>query len=454
MSNQEPVHHDAPVEVPPVSEQPNDAHLAKMPSEIILSIAEHMDRQSLKRLALTSSKLHHTVRSEFYRSFNYETFRLALKGGDFDMIQRCIMHNAAPVDVTWGSEHASRRRSDPLRLLEHKPINYLIPAFAEGKMTADQCLHVLRWLVENGGDMAAACANFRDMDWDVAKEQVEFGRSLKLMPHSVLCLLVAETDRAKLDGVASIICYLLAQGFNLPRCMPVLTGAPIPMGRDTHPEFVPLQFREHGCMARLMRSACPPSVLEAFLKQLRRRGATLTSPLEKGPRSLRRVYQYSAGRLLNYERDTLATQIWSFVVELYNDLLDPASWKPAYDGEVGDVWEAKLDLLDAYEGVDDSERLLLRSILAALRSIEARARAEGVPVMKRDARACWRELTAALPSSATSEQQQQQTVDPAPADRVHRFSLLARPDPDEFWDDCARLYLSDRYYQLRLSSAS
>ncbi|KAJ4321135.1 hypothetical protein N0V84_005487 [Fusarium piperis] len=443
MSNQEPANHDI--------------NLAKMPSEIILSIAEHMDRQSLRNLALTSSRLHQTVRSKFYRGFNHETFRLALEEGDFAMIQRCMAHDAAPVDVTWGREHPKSADdenvhsldrmphdrpqyfdpvpSDLHRYVDHKPINYLIPAFGEGKMTADECLHVLRWLVENGGDIAAACADFRDKNWDVAKLQIEFGRNLKLMPYSILRLLVAETDRAKLDGIASMICYLLAQGFNFSRCMPVFNDVPDPRRRDGYPKFVPLIFSDPGCMARMMNSACPPSVLEAFLKQLRHQGVMLTSPLEKGPKSLRNVYWLEDGKLIPFERDTLVTQTWSLVVELYNDLLDPARWKPAYDGEVGDIWEAKLDLLDTYKGVDDSERATLRSILAGLRKIEAKARAEGGLVIKRDQRACWRELAATL-SSYTHDPDTASAadVDSPPAERVHSFSLSPRPDPEKIWE--------------------
>ncbi|RSL87166.1 hypothetical protein CEP52_015605 [Fusarium oligoseptatum] len=224
-NDQGPDNQEAPVEELPIRiEQPNDAYLVRMPSEVILSITEHMDRQSLKSLALTSARLHHTVSDAFYQSFNYETYRQALEAGDFAQIERCIEHNAAPSNVIWTKENAKpqfpffRARRDLLPHLDHKPINYLDFAFHEGKMTADQCLFVLQRLVENGGDIATTWTDFND---ELEPEQVgaraEFAGSLKHIPHYFLLALLKETDRTKLKGVANIIDYLSTQGFNFPR---------------------------------------------------------------------------------------------------------------------------------------------------------------------------------------------------------------------------------------------
>ncbi|KAJ3470096.1 hypothetical protein MRS44_000195 [Fusarium solani] len=426
-NDQGPDNHEAPVEKIPVrAEQPNDAYLVKMPSEIILSITEHMDRQSLRSLALTSSRLHHTVCDEFYRSFNYETFRLALKTGDFAQIQRCIAHNAAPADVTWGKEHeeparpAHRNRRDLLHYFDHKPINYLDFAFQEGKMTADQCLFLLRWLLKNGGDIATTWADFDDMYPTSIGELARFNGKMNHIPHYFLIALLKETDRTKLEGAASIICYLSDQGFNFPREIPVFEFK-LPRGsrsREDYLEFVPLEPSNNDSpMMGMMGSARPPSVLEAFLKQLRRQGATLTSPLEKCPESFRYFQNHRC------------------VLQLYDDLLDPLKWRPIYDGEVGDIWEAKLNLLDRYQGMDDYERPYLVSILASVRKVEDKIRAQGVSVVRRNARACWLELMETLPSrKEKSEIPMDSFHDVCTTDRVHRFTLEYRINAGKWWD--------------------
>ncbi|KAI8724515.1 hypothetical protein NCS52_00020800 [Fusarium sp. LHS14.1] len=446
-NDQGPDNPKAPVEkLPDRVEQPEDAYLVKMPSEIILSITEHMDRQSLRSLALTSSELHYTVRAEFYRSFNYETYRLALKTGDFDQIQRCIAHNAAPVDIVWGKEHeepatpAHENRRDLLGYLDHKPINYLVFAFEEGKITADQCLFVLRRLVENRGDIATAWTDFEDLEPERIGKRAEFAGKMKHIPHYFLLAFRKEIDNAKLEGAASIICYLSAKGFNFPREVPAyLYNSGFESrsrSREDYLEFVPMgRTYDHAPITWMMRSACPPSVLEAFLKRLRRQGATLTSPLEKCPESLRYRQSYLKHGVIDYEQDTMTTELWFLAMQLYDDLLDPLGWRPIYDGEVSDIWESKLDLLDRYQGIDDSERRHLVSILKSLRNIEDKVRAQGVSVFRRNARrACWTELTAMLPSESEGSYISMFSDTDSLTDRVHRFSLQVRFDAGPWWD--------------------
>ncbi|KAL6357402.1 hypothetical protein LRP88_07564 [Fusarium phalaenopsidis] len=426
-NDQGPDNHEAPVERLPVQiEQPSNAYLVKMPSEIILSITEHMDRQNLRSLALTSSRLHHTVRDEFYRSSNYETFHLALEAGDFAAIKRCIERKVASADAVWRWE----------------PINYLMPAFEKDKMTADQCFYVLRWLVRNGGDLATACTNFKPGSMD---KQAQFARTLRHMPHLFLRAFGVEADKTKLEGAANIICYLLAQGFTLPREVQFVDYGSMRITkdleyRDSIPGFVPLTFHSHSPMAWIMRSACPPSVLEAFLEQLQRQGATLTSPIEQCPESLRCAQDWGfVGQVYEpktVKYDTLTTEFWGLVMGLFNDLLDPLIWKPVYDGEVGDIWEAKLKLLDTHQGLDDFEKRHFLSILAALRKIEVKIRAEGGLDIERDEEACWRELWSALPDFAgESEVLKFDDGGRCPADRVHRFGFRRIINPVSYWDN-------------------
>ncbi|KAI8692634.1 hypothetical protein NCS56_00020400 [Fusarium sp. Ph1] len=393
-NDQGPDNHEAPVERLPVQiEQPSNAYLVKMPSEIILSITEHMDRQNLRSLALTSSRLHHTVRDEFYRSSNYETFHLALEAGDFAAIKRCIERKVASADAVW------------------RPINYLMPAFEKDKMTADQCFYVLRWLVRNGGDLATACTNFKPGSMD---KQAQFARTLRHMPHLFLRAFGVEADKTKLEGAANIICYLLAQGFTLPREVQFVDYGSMRITkdleyRDSIPGFVPLTFHSHSPMAWIMRE--PPM----------------------RPR-LGLVGQVYEPKTVKY--DTLTTEFWGLVMGLFNDLLDPLIWKPVYDGEVGDIWEAKLKLLDTHQGLDDFEKRHFLSILAALRKIEVKIRAEGGLDIERDEEACWRELWSALPDFAgESEVLKFDDGGRCPADRVHRFGFRRIINPVSYWDN-------------------
>ncbi|KAI8683549.1 hypothetical protein NCS57_00019400 [Fusarium keratoplasticum] len=433
-NDQGPGNHEAPVEKLPVrAEQPEDAYIVRMPSEIILSIAEHMDRQSLRSLALTSSRLHHTVRDEFYRSSNYENFRLALEAGDIAMIERCHERNAAPVDAAWVRERA-RRYEDPPGCFDYRPIDYLMLAFEENKMTPSQCYAILSWLVEEGSDLATACIPFRYwIDGNMGKE-FQFARTMRHMPHSFLRAFAVETDRTKLAGAAISICCLSDRGFNFPR--EALNGyyGCIRWSKASLWEFTPPPYRDNSSMIRMMRSACPPMVLEAFLKQLQRQGATLTSPLERCPESFRcsqpciQIQESPDIRMQVVSHDTLGTQFWILVRGLYSDLLEPLIWKPVYNGEIGDIFAERLKLLDKYQGIDEIEKRHILSILAVLRKIEDNSQ------IRRDAEACWREISSVLTDFHDHSEILKVNEYGAPADRVHRFSFRKCLSPEGLWN--------------------
>ncbi|KAL2684662.1 hypothetical protein Neosp_005744 [[Neocosmospora] mangrovei] len=428
-----PDNNEAPVKkLPDRVEQPNNAYLVKMPSEIILSITEHMDRQSLRSLALTSFGLHITVRAEFYRSSNYETFRLALAAGDFATIERCDEHNAAPADATWVEELAGELDDDPPDIFYYRPIDYLMFAFEKDKMTLNKCYAMLWWLVEKGSDMSTACIPLSYRIAGNEGKEFQFAKTMKHMPHSFLRAFAVETDRAKLAAAAISICFLSERGFTFPREILVEDYGHKYRSRESLSDFAPVRFRAGSPMARMMRSACPPMVLEAFLKQLQLQGATLTSPLERCPESLRCAQPFLSltGRHQSMEicrEDTLITQYSNLVVGLYNDLLDPLIWRPTYNGDIGDIWERKLKLLDTYQGIDEIEKRHLLSILAVLRKIEDNS------WIRRDEETCLRELLSALPDSRDESEILKVNEEGDPADRVHRFSFKHFDDPMGLW---------------------
>ncbi|KAH7133054.1 hypothetical protein B0J13DRAFT_528986 [Dactylonectria estremocensis] len=74
-----------------------------VPNEIILLFVEKgsLDRNSLRDLALTSSRLFQVTRPIFYKGYNYEAFRRAVNQFDVAAMERCALFDAAPVDFEW-----------------------------------------------------------------------------------------------------------------------------------------------------------------------------------------------------------------------------------------------------------------------------------------------------------------------------------------------------------------
>ncbi|KAJ4203871.1 hypothetical protein NW767_004727 [Fusarium falciforme] len=399
-----------------VSNGSTNANLARLPDEIVLFIIKDLHRESLKSLALTCANLRRIVLPDFYRSGKYKTFRLALRLGDLDMIKRCAKYDAAPIDATWevGFQENGHMRE----------------CLDKDEMTADQCFELLQWLVDHGFDITAASIDDRGWDDIEANAQIDFVRRMKHMPCSFLHTFKMSTDRDKLDGVAKIVCHLSSEGFNFPRLVRGV-GSTL-RSKEEYTEFTPLSYDSPFLVTMLMRSACPPSLLEAFLKQLKRQGVKLTCPRDSCPP------EFKYGELVDdHDGDfdpapTILTQVWELVAELYNDLFDPQRWKPFYIGEVGDIWVEKVTLLDEYEGINDVERLLLVSILSALRKIEARAQASKGLDIERDAKACWYELSMAFESFFDDDQ----LLDSQyrhPEDRMHKFALWVSWDPQKLW---------------------
>ncbi|KAM0428631.1 hypothetical protein ACHAPT_006994 [Fusarium lateritium] len=424
-----------------VSRLSGNANLASMPDEIVLSITKYMDSHGLKNLALTCTNLRRIVSTEFYLSNNYETFRLALRSADLAMLERCVLHDAAPVDAIWKSpfpedvDFKGCECNCEISHRVHQPMHYLMLGLEKDESTADGCFEMLRWLIDNGADITTASLEYQELfkeDWDA---QMEFARTMRHMPPSFLSTFKTSADRAKLDGAAKIICYLSSQGFSFPREIQGIGS--ILRSREEYAEFAPLNYDSEFLLTLLMRSACPPSVLEAFLAQLQRQGVTLASPREECPAEFR-YFQYPDDDDEEFPDDddddeshpVILTHVWELVGELYNDLLDPQRWKPAHNGEIGDIWGAKISLLVKYEGVDDVERRLLTSILAALRRIETMANTSGGLEIKRDAKTCWWHLSMALASFAHDpELPEAQVLD----DRMHRFHLWVNFNPRQHW---------------------
>ncbi|UPK99148.1 hypothetical protein LCI18_010083 [Fusarium solani-melongenae] len=427
-------------------------NLDRLPDEIVLSIIKHMRRAKLKSLALTCTNLRRVVLPEFYRSGNYRTFRLALRSGSLEMVKQCAEYGSAPINGGWKVGHREDGRVKECECttlfshLVHRPIHFLALGLDNDETTAEQCLEVLQWLVDNDSDITAGSID--DPGWNTieANAQIEFARRMKHMPCSFLHIFKMSIDRDKLDGVARIVCHLSSEGFNFPRLVQGV-GSTL-RSNEEYTGFTPLSYDSPFLVTTLMRSACPPSLLEAFLKQLKRQGVKLTCPRDSCPP------QFKYSELIDdHDGDfdpapTILTQVWELVAELYNDLFDPQRWKPVYIGEVGDIWEEKVRLLDEYEGINDVERLLLGSILSALRKIEARAQASGGLDIGRDAKTCWYELSMTF-ESFFDDDQLLDSLYWNPEDRMHRFALWVSWDPQKLWAQSLKKAPCGRFFRNR-----
>ncbi|KAI8683550.1 F-box domain-containing protein [Fusarium keratoplasticum] len=378
-----------------VSNGSPNANLARLPDEIVLFIIKHLRRASLKSLALTCANLRRIVLPDFYRSGKYKTFRLALRSGDLEMVKQCAEYGAAPVNGVWkvGFREDDRVKececSTLFSHLVHRPIHFLTLGLDNDETTADQCLEVLQWLVDNDSDITAGSIDDRGWNTIEAKAQIEFVRRMKHMPCSFFHIFKMSTDREKLDGVAKIVCHLSSEGFNFPRLVRGV-GSTL-RSKEEYTEFTPLSYDSPFLVTMLMRSACPPSLLEAVLKQLKRQGVKLTCPRDSCPP------QFKYGEPVDdHDGDfdpapTILTQMWELVGELYNDLFDPQRWKPLYIGETSG-------------GLDIGS----------------------------DAKACWYELSMTFESFFDDDQ----LLDSQyrhPEDRMHRFALWVSWDPQKLW---------------------
>ncbi|KAL2684663.1 hypothetical protein Neosp_005745 [[Neocosmospora] mangrovei] len=430
-----------------VSKEYDNANLAKLPDEIVLDIIKHLHRPNLKSLALTCMNLRRIVRPNFYRSRKHRIFRQALRSGDLAKVKRCAMYGAAPVDGVWKADlqdYDDRIIECECKTLVshrlHYPIHFLTLGLDKDEITADQCFEVLQWLVEKGFDITAGSVDDRHWGWGGLKVEVdakiEFAKTMKHIPCSFLHVFKMSTDRNKLDGVAKIVCHLSSQGFNFPRLVRGV-GSTL-RTEEEYEEFTPLSYDSPHLMTMLMRSSCPPSLLEAFLKQLKRQGVNLSCPRADCPPE----FQYSV--VVDDDSDerpnpapTILTQVWELVAELYNDLFDPQRWRPLSVGEIGDIWVEKVRLLDEYEGISNVEKRLLVAILSALRKIKARAEASGGLEIKRDAKACWYELCMSFQYFFDDDELLDSQFRHR-QDRMHMFVLWVSWDPQRLWDQSLR----------------
>ncbi|KAF4966797.1 hypothetical protein FSARC_5560 [Fusarium sarcochroum] len=344
--------------------------LLRLPTEILLMIIkdESLEYDDIRDIGLVSVRLYGITRKIFYHGRKLLVFRAALEGGCVEIMTKCSDYDAAPKNIAWWWHPYEKQyylldgNKDRGRF--HRPVDFLLKGYRERKFSANRCIEALKWLIDNGYRTHQYVGNV-----DTKRFWIPFvlGEMLSAVA----------TDKELHQGVCSIIHFLYSKDFTLG----TWTGPKVYKSRPKalYTIYTPFSNVSGDTMEVLMQSACPPSILELYLKQLDNRGVHLKSRLQKP------VDWWDIGTSPTF------TKVEEILEILFDDLFDPWTWKAEYPSEVGDILDAKIDLLTRYQGICDDERKVLNDIVAALRRIEAKHEERGL-TFKRDGVWCWYEL--------------------------------------------------------------
>ncbi|KAJ3521689.1 hypothetical protein NM208_g13176 [Fusarium decemcellulare] len=86
-------------QVPGATRPPQSSRLLQIPTEILIHIAEDksLEKEDLRSLALTSSRLSNVATVPFYRADNFFTFSQAIRDADIGMLERCALPTEQPL---------------------------------------------------------------------------------------------------------------------------------------------------------------------------------------------------------------------------------------------------------------------------------------------------------------------------------------------------------------------
>ncbi|KAF4459092.1 hypothetical protein FALBO_14152 [Fusarium albosuccineum] len=387
------------------------SRLLQLPAEILIHIAEDesLEKEDLRSLALTSSRLSNVATVPFYRADNFFTFSQAIRDADVGMLERCKRFGAMPPCIF--------KENFPCRCIAYRttthttPLRLLAENLIEDEGSALACLDVLRWLLANFHG-SEGCAPGSD--------KVAF-----IDPVLTNLLQDNTVGTEKVKVICEMTQLLVSAGygfrFTLNRDKP-LSQAPA----DFH---LPLFFFSPGTydtchiVELAIKSHCPPSFLELVLQEFQRRRHQVTDPDCESYQML--DAWISRGQPAWF----LQTDMRSLLAVLHADLVDPLTgWEEAYPGEVADIFERKIELLTRYGTVDTNERKLLDAVLGTLREIAAK----GI----RDSKDCWVKLCLSVQPFAADPEMLEPDFDPylgTNPTRLHRFEIDQNWDPWRGW---------------------
>ncbi|KAF4459093.1 hypothetical protein FALBO_14153 [Fusarium albosuccineum] len=373
-----------------------------LPSEIILWIQEeYLPWEDTRSLILTCSRFFQLCKPYFYRGGGFVAFRRAVSLADLEFMQRCASYNAAPV-VTWRTEYGeySLRVDAGLPVpaaspecgcgdmcaqhphIKHRPVDLLMISLERDQISAAQCLEALQWLANKGFDLYHAFHHHRQEG--------------------------PKPSQTKLAGLARIIRFLSREGLTIYKVLE--TGKRLVPREENYTLYVPMSSTTKQVMELMMRSSCPPYILERFAMQMFRGGLPLNSDMGIAAPPIELYgFQWKRG-VYNW---VMATRMRTWLNTFYDDLFDPQAWKPAYASH-------------------STRKGFLEAILAGIRGIEARERACGALFAEIDGLQCWYELCMSVHEFVKSRQLPERNS-PLRMPRLHEFQTGLHWDPQLAW---------------------
>jgi hypothetical protein len=324
-----------------------------------------------------------------FQGGKFRMFRYALKHADLDMMNKCTELNPPPTNITWDYEdyrvEVLRRNSSNLRIppphsedsLPQGPGYFLLEGLRVGYFSVDRYMKAAEWLMEHGFKV-----------FNPSEESIwNSGLKGSFISYRLLDILTAATNKKNQDDICRIIEFLHAKGYEF-----LLRSRTDDIGHYRTEAETLIHDNSFGAFRRcydrptlmlvMIKSGCPASVLELYLKQLKDDGMYL-----KGLAS-RRHEKKKNGNLHYFSRTEVAQLIDVYLDELFGLW----TWRWETPEQTGDTLQAKIELLIRYDGIDEGEEKLLNDILSALRRIEASNRQQGGLDYERDASWCWTEL--------------------------------------------------------------
>ncbi|RGP68764.1 hypothetical protein FLONG3_8027 [Fusarium longipes] len=360
--------------------EPQKSFLPSLPVEILEMIIkddslDFEDHWSLRRV---SSRLFHMSENTIFQGGKFRMFRYALEHADVDVMNKCAELSLPPKDITW--DYEDYRKDVPPQSensLPQGPGYFLLEGLRRQRFSADQYIKAAEWLMNHGFKV---CNPSEESIWNSCLEGY-------FISYRLFDILTATRNKKDQEGICRIIEFLRSRGYEF-----VLRNCMGDTGRYKTEAETLIHDNSFGAFRRcydrptlmliMMRSGCPASILELYLKQLQEDGMCL-----KGFVSSRHEEKRN-GNIRYYSQTEVAQLIDIYLDELFGLW----NWQWETPEQMGDALEAKIKLLVRYKAIDEAEEALLKDILAALRRIEAKNRNQGGLDYQRDASWCWTEL--------------------------------------------------------------
>ncbi|CEI65555.1 hypothetical protein FVEN_g8816 [Fusarium venenatum] len=387
-------------EIQILAESPTHSHFAELKTPEKVAVCMNiLSARDMRNLALASSSFFYRVCPSFYLANNCYAFRSALEHTDLDAMKRCAKFGAAP-DTHWDLEKECKCKGHKGHLV-HLPIDCLLESVKNGSVPISKSIEALQWLLDNGYSAFEQTPHLKkNLELPGGglglerQSEAELSAQLKTlsMPEILILTLDKSTgDRDRTEGICEMIDMLLHHGYLIPYNLNVYETH---RGSDSDDIYTP--------MNAAMKPQCPPRFLGVLLELYKRHDGHNQRRGDDGH-----------NRTLNGCPESMASWVgWSLVDEqsfhfvhrkwkhrpnlgalarnLFLAVLDTTQdWKEAYNGEIADIFEEKIKLLEKYNFIDDTETQALQGILEALQCIAAMAESLGGLDRARDGKKCW-----------------------------------------------------------------